>query len=66
MFPDPHESTTRDLIAEAGLHGKQAASELGASIMSAVIAYLIAGAGPEKTAAILRDWAAAIMRRELK
>lgn len=65
-LPDPDDATTRNLIGEAAVAGEAAATNLAASIMSSVVAYLVAGVGPEKTAAILRDWAAAVVRRKIK
>jgi hypothetical protein len=65
-LPDPDYRTTRELTAEAAMHGEDRASELAASILSAVVAYLVGGAGAEMTAKILREWAAAIQRREIK
>jgi predicted PP-loop superfamily ATPase len=66
MLPDPDDETTRRLISEATIVGEAAAAEMGAAIMSAVVAYLIGGVGSEQTAKILRDWAAAVMRREMR
>ena len=65
IFPDADDETTRRLVAEAGVVGEEAAARLAASVLSAIVAYMIAGLGAEKTSEILRDWAAKIMRREL-
>jgi hypothetical protein len=65
MLPEPDMDTTKRLMAEAGVHGKEAVAELSAAIMSANVCFLIGSIGAEKTAGILREWAAAVMRREM-
>jgi hypothetical protein len=64
-LPNPDDETMRRLLGEAGMGGPAAAGELSAAMMSANVAFLIGSIGPEKAAAILRDWAAAVMRSAL-
>ncbi len=55
MLPDPDPDTHSRLL-EAGAE----APALGASIMSAVVAFLVGALGAAKAADILREWAAEI------
>lgn len=63
VFPDPDTPTMERLMGIAQMHGSERASETSAEMLSSIVAFLIGGVGPEKTAEIMRDWAGAVQRR---
>ncbi len=60
-FPAPDIKTHNRLM----LATSENVGPLSAKIMSACVAFLVGSVGPEKTAEILREWATAVMRRQL-
>ena len=60
-FPNPDMPTTNRLLGT----DKAEVGELSSEILSAIVCFLIGSVGHDKTADILRDWAANIMRTKL-
>jgi hypothetical protein len=65
QFPDPDVKTHKRLLSEARNNGPTAVGKLSAAMVSANVCFMVGTLGAEKTAEILRDWAAWVMRKQM-